>query len=108
MQNTPEGALELLTQTLVKLDAELRAAQQLPPGAVQEQAVAAIQEQIRQTARAYSEGTPAARRTMAAQQHGDQLNLTAWPEGKPKPKLQTEQEIRPESTYRTPEEEDAL
>lgn len=56
MQNTPEGALELLTQTLVKLDAELRAAQQLPPGAVQEQAVAAVQEQIRRTVQAYSIG----------------------------------------------------
>lgn len=77
-------------------------------GKTPEQA-AAVQEQIRQTVRAYSEGTAngqsIAKRTMAAQQRGNQISVTAWPEGTPKPNLQAEREERPQSTYRTPEEE---
>lgn len=55
MQNTPEGALELLTQTLVKIDGLMRQADALPEGEIKQQRKAELQESARQVSRQLSQ-----------------------------------------------------
>ncbi len=117
-----------VAQALQDADAQLRAAQSLPEGAVREAAVNTAREKMTQTISDFvtQQTAESAERSAAydaelenrmslAQraQAAEYLNQRtgqpdAWQEGQVKPRLGSETEQRAESTYRTPEEETAL
>ena len=117
-----------VVRSLQDADAQLRAARSLPEGAGREAAVNAAREKMSQTiadfvgqqaaesaerAAAY-DADPNGRMSLAQRaQAAAYLNqrtgrADAWQRGQVKPRLGTETEQRPESGYRTPEEENAL
>ena len=117
-----------VVRSLQDADAQLRAARSLPEGAGREAAVSAAREKMSQTiadfvrqqaaetaerSAAY-DADPNGRMSLAqrAQAAADLNQRTgqadAWQNGQTKPRLGTETEQRPESNYRTPEEESAL
>ena len=117
-----------VVRSLQDADAQLRAARSLPEGAGREAAVNAAREKMSQTiadfvtqqaaetaerSAAY-DADPNGRMSLAqrAQAAADLNQRTgqadAWQNGQTKPRLGTETEQRPESSYRTPEEESAL
>ena len=117
-----------VVRSLQDADAQLRAARSLPEGAGREAAVSAAREKMSQTiadfvgqqaaesaerAAAY-DADPNGRMSLAQRaQAAEYLNqrtgqADAWQDGQVKPRLGTETEQRPESGYRTPEEESAL
>lgn len=117
-----------VVRSLQDADAQLRAARSLPEGAGREAAVNAAREKMSQTiadfvgqqtaesaerSAAY-DADPNGRMSLAQRaQAAAYLNqrtgqADAWQDGQVKPRLDTESEQRPESSYRTPEEESAL
>lgn len=117
-----------VVRSLQDADAQLRAARSLPEGAGREAAVSAAREKMSQTiadfvgqqaaesaerSAAY-DADPNGRMSLAQRaQAAASLNrrtgqADAWQDGQVKPRLDTESEQRPESSYRTPEEESAL
>ena len=117
-----------VVRSLQDADAQLRAARSLPEGAAREAAVSAAREKMSQTiadfvgqqaaesaerSAAY-DADPNGRMSLAQRaQAAAYLNrrtgqADAWQDGQVKPRLGTETEQRPESGYRTPEEESAL
>lgn len=117
-----------VVRSLQDADAQLRAARSLPEGAGREAAVSAAREKMSQTiadfvgqqaaesaerAAAY-DAEPNGRMSLAQRaQAAASLNqrtgqADAWQRGQVKPRLGTETEQRLESSYRTPEEENAL
>lgn len=117
-----------VVRSLQDADAQLRAARSLPEGAAREAAVSAAREKMSQTiadfvrqqaaetaerSAAY-DADPNGRMSLAQRaQAAADLNqrtgqVDAWQDGQTKPRLGTETEQRPESSYRTPEEESAL
>lgn len=117
-----------VVRSLQDADAQLRAARSLPEGAAREAAVSAAREKMSQTiadfvgqqaaesaerSAAY-DADPNGRMSLAQRaQAAAYLNqrtgqADAWQEGQVKPRLGTETEQRMESSYRTPEEENAL
>ncbi len=117
-----------VVRSLQDADAQLRAARSLPEGAGREAAVSAAREKMSQTiadfvrqqaaetaerSAAY-DADPSGRMSLAqrAQAAADLNQRTgqadAWQDVQVKPRLGTETEQRPESGYRTPEEESAL
>ena len=117
-----------VVRSLQDADAQLRAARSMPEGAGREAAVNAAREKMSQTiadfvgqqaaesaerAAAY-DADPNGRMSLAQRaQAAEYLNqrsgqADAWQDGQVKPRLGTETEQRPESGYRTPEEESAL
>ena len=117
-----------VVRSLQDADAQLRAARSLPEGAGREAAVSAAREKMsrtiadfvkQQTAEtaersAAYDADPNGRMSLAQRaQAAADLNqrtgqVDAWQDGQTKPRLGTETEQRPESSYRTPEEETAL
>ena len=117
-----------VVRSLQNADAQLRAARSLPEGAAREAAVSAAREKMSQTiadfvgqqtaesaerSAAY-DADPNGRMSLAQRaQAAASLNqrtgqADAWQRGQVKPRLGTETEQRLESSYRTPEEENAL
>lgn len=117
-----------VVRSLQDADAQLRAARSLPEGAGREAAVSAAREKMSQTiadfvgqqaaksaerSAAY-DADPNGRMSLAQRaQAAAYLNrrtgqADAWQDGQVKPRLGAETEQRPESSYRTPEEESAL
>lgn len=117
-----------VVRSLQDADAQLRAARSMPEGAAREAAVSAAREKMSQTiadfvgqqaaesaerAAAY-DADPNGRMSLAQRaQAAAYLNqrtgqADAWQDGQVKPRLGTETEQRQESSYRTPEEENAL
>ena len=117
-----------VVRSLQDADAQLRAARSLPEGAGRDAAVNAAREKMSQTiadfmgqqaaesaerSAAY-DADPNGRMSLAQRaQAAAYLNqrtgqADAWQDGQVKPRLDTESEQRPESSYRTPEEENAL
>lgn len=117
-----------VVRSLQDADAQLRAARSLPEGAGREAAVSAAREKMSQTIAdfvgqqaaesaersAVYDADPNGRMSLAQRtQAAASLNqrtgqADAWQRGQVKPRLGTESEQRPESGYRTPEEENAL
>lgn len=117
-----------VVRSLQNADAQLRAARSLPEGAGREAAVSAAREKMSQTIADFvgQQAAESAERSAAydadlngrmslaqrAQAAADLNQRTgqadAWQDGQVKPRLGTETEQRPESSYRTPEEENAL
>ena len=117
-----------VVRSLQDADAQLRAARSLPEGAGREAAVSAAREKMSQTIADFvgQQTAESAERSAAydadlngrmslaqrAQAAADLNQRTgqadAWQDGQVKPRLGTESEQRPESGYRTPEEENAL
>lgn len=117
-----------VVRSLRDADAQLRAARSMPEGAAREAAVSAAREKMSQTiadfvgqqaaesaerSAAY-DADPNGRMSLAQRaQAAAYLNqrtgrADAWQDGQVKPRLGTEIEQRQESSYRTPEEENAL
>lgn len=117
-----------VVRSLQNADAQLRAARSLPEGAAREAAVNAAREKMSLTiadfvgqqaaesaerSAAY-DADPNGRMSLAQRaQAAASLNqrtgqADAWQDGQVKPRLGTETEQRQESSYRTPEEENAL
>lgn len=117
-----------VVRSLQDADAQLRAARSMPEGAAREAAVSAAREKMSQTiadfvgqqaaesaerSAAY-DADPNGRMSLAQRaQAAASLNqrtgqADAWQRGQVKPRLGTETEQRLESSYRTPEEENAL
>ncbi len=117
-----------VVRSLQEADAQLRAAQSLPEGAARETAVNTAREKMARTISDFAtqqaaenaersasydanldEHMSLAQRARAAEYLNQRTGQAdAWQEGQVKPRLGTEIEERPESTYRTPEEENAL
>ena len=117
-----------VVRSLQDADAQLRAARSLPEGAGRDAAVSAARDKMSQTIADFVEqqaaetaersaaydADPDGRMSLAqrAQAAADLNQRTgqadAWQDGQVKPRLGTETEQRPESSYRTPEEESAL
>lgn len=117
-----------VVRSLQDADAQLRAARSLPEGAAREAAVSAAREKMSQTIADFVEqqaaesaersaaydADPNGRMSLAQRaQAAASLNqrtgqADAWQRGQVKPRLGTETEQRQESSYRTPEEENAL
>ena len=117
-----------VVRSLQDADAQLRAARSMPEGAAREAAVSAAREKMSQTIAdfvgqqaaesaersATYDADPNGRMSLAQRaQAAAYLNqrtgqADAWQDGQVKPRLGTESEQRPESGYRTPEEENAL
>lgn len=117
-----------VVRSLQDADAQLRAARSMPEGAAREAAVSAAREKMSQTIADFvgQQTAESAERSAAydadlngrmslAQraQAAAYLNrrtgqADAWQDGQVKPRLGTETEQRMESSYRTPEEENAL
>ena len=117
-----------VVRSLQDADAQLRAARSLPEGAGREAAVNAAREKMSQTIADFV-GQQAAESAERSAAYDADLNgrmslaqraqaaaylnqrtgqADAWQDGQVKPRLGTESEQRPESGYRTPEEESAL
>lgn len=117
-----------VVRSLQDADAQLRAARSLPEGAGREAAVSAAREKMSQTIADFV-GQQAAESAERSAAYDADLNgrmslaqraqaaaylnqrtgqADAWQDGRVKPRLGTETEERPESSYRTPEEESAL
>lgn len=117
-----------VVRSLQDADAQLRAARSLPEGAGREAAVNAAREKMSQKIADFM-GQQAAESAERAAAYDADLNgrmslaqraqaaeylnqrtgqADAWQRGQVKPRLGTESEQRPESSYRTPEEENAL
>lgn len=117
-----------VVRSLQDADAQLRAARSLPEGAGREAAVNAAREKMSQTIADFV-GQQAAESAERSAAYDADLNgrmslaqraqaaaylnrrtgqADAWQDGQVKPRLDTESEQRPESSYRTPEEESAL
>lgn len=117
-----------VVRSLQDADAQLRAARSLPEGAGREAAMSAAREKMSRTIADFvgQQAAESAERSAAydadlndrmslaqrAQAAADLNQRTgqadAWQDGQVKPRLGTESEQRPESGYRTPEEENAL
>ena len=117
-----------VVRSLQDADAQLRAARSMPEGAAREAAVSAAREKMSQTIADFvgqqtaesAERSAAydadlngrmslAQRAQAAAYLNQRTGQAdAWQRGQVKPRLGTETEQRPESGYRTPEEESAL
>lgn len=117
-----------VVRSLQDADAQLRAARSLPEGAAREAAVSAAREKMSQTIADFvgqqtaesAERSAAydadlngrmslAQRAQAAAYLNQRTGRAdAWQDGQVKPRLGTEIEQRQESSYRTPEEENAL
>lgn len=96
---------QTLGRRLAELDAEKRQAETLLPGPIRDRAIAQVEDKIKnvlQTGRTIED------RTAAAQARNRELRFTKWPEGEKKPSLVNEREERPQSTYRTLQEEELL
>ena len=117
-----------VVRSLQDADAQLRAARSMPEGAGREAAVNAAREKMSQTIADFV-GQQAAESAERSAAYDADLNgrmslaqraqaaaylnqrtgqADAWQDGQVKPRLGTESEQRPESGYRTPEEESAL
>ena len=117
-----------VVRSLQDADAQLRAARSLPEGAGREAAVSAAREKMSQTIEDFVRQRTAeaaeqsaaydaeldshmslAQRAQAAEYLNQRTGQAdEWQDGQVKPRLGTETEQRPESSYRTPEEESAL
>lgn len=117
-----------VVRSLQDADAQLRAARSMPEGAAREAAVSAAREKMSQTiadfvgqqaaesaerAAAYDADLNGRMSLAQRAQAAEYLNqrtgqADAWQDGQVKPRLGAETEQRPESSYRTPEEESAL
>ena len=117
-----------VVRSLQDADAQLRAARSLPEEAGREAAVSAAREKMSQTiadfvtqqaaqsaerAAAYDADLNGRMSLAQRAQAAEYLNqrtgqADAWQDGQTKPRLGTETEQRPESSYRTPEEESTL
>ena len=117
-----------VVRSLQDADAQLRAARSMPEGAAREAAVSAAREKMSQTIADFvgqqtaesAERSAAydadlngrmslAQRAQAAAYLNQRTGQAdAWQRGQAKPRLDRKSEERPESSYRTPEEESAL